>query len=32
MMWVAVVFLVVLVQVIQSLFSHLSVRMDKRLR
>ena len=32
MMWVTVVFLIVLVQVIQSLFSHLSVRMDKRLR
>ena len=32
MMWVTVVFLIVLVQCIQSLFSRLSVSLDKRLR
>lgn len=31
-MWVTVVFIIVLVQVIQSLFSWLSTKMDKRLR
>ena len=32
MMWTTVVLILVLVQVIQSLFSWLSVKMDKRLR
>ena len=32
MMWVTVVLIIVLVQVIQSLFSWLSTKMDKRLR
>ena len=31
-MWVSVVFLIVLIQVVQSVFSRLSVRIDKRLR
>ena len=31
-MWVTVIFLIVLVQVIQSLFSWLSAKSDKRLR
>lgn len=32
MMWVTVIFIIVLVQVIQTLFSWLSTKMDKRLR
>ena len=32
MMWVTVILIIVLVQVIQSLFSWLSTKMDKRLR
>lgn len=31
-MWVAVIFLIVLIQVVQSVFSRLSVRIDKRLK
>ena len=32
MMWVTVIFIIVLVQIIQSLFSWLSTKLDKRLR
>ena len=32
MMWVTVAFLILLVQVVQSVFSRLSVRIDKRLK
>lgn len=31
-MWVAVIFLIILIQVVQSVFSRLSVRIDKRLK
>ena len=31
-MWVTVIFLIILVQVVQSVFSRLSVRIDKRLK